>query len=46
MFELFVVDFTDLVVCGELCGGSDVVVFSVVCCVVVGASQSIRKTCE
>jgi hypothetical protein len=46
MFELFVVDFSETGVCGELCGASDVVIFSVVCSVVIGASQSIRKTCE
>jgi hypothetical protein len=33
-------------VCGELCGASYVVIFSVVCSVVIGASQTIRKTCE
>ena len=46
MFELFVVYFSETGVCGELCGASDVVIFSVVCSVVIGASQSIRKTCE
>jgi chromate transport protein ChrA len=46
MFELFVVDFSETGVCGELCGAVDVVIFSVVCSVVIGASQSIRKTCE
>ena len=46
MFELCVVDFSETSVCGELCGTSDVVIFSVVCFVVIGASQTIRKTCE
>ena len=46
MFELFVVDFSETGVCGELCGASDVVIFSVVCSVVIGASQTIRTTCE
>jgi hypothetical protein len=46
MFELIVVDFSETGVCGELCGASDVVIFSVVCSVVIGASQTIRKTCE
>jgi hypothetical protein len=46
MFELLVVDFSETGVCGELCGASDVVIFSVVCSVVIGASQAIRKTCE
>jgi hypothetical protein len=45
-FELFVVVFSETSVCGELCGVSDIVIFSVVCSVVIGASQSIRKTCE
>jgi hypothetical protein len=46
MFELLVVDFSETGVCGELCGPSDVSIFSVVCSVVIGASQTIRKTCE
>jgi hypothetical protein len=46
MFELIVVDFSETDVCGELCGASDVSIFSVVCSVVIGASQTIRKTCE
>jgi hypothetical protein len=46
MFELCVVDFSETSVCGELCGASDVFIFSVVCFVVIGASQSIRKACE
>jgi hypothetical protein len=46
MFELIVVDFSETGVCGELCGASDVSVFSVFCSVVIGASQTIRKTCE
>ena len=46
MFELFVVDFSEKGVCEELCGASDVFIFSIVCSVVIGASQSIRKTCE
>ena len=46
MFELCVVDFLDASVYGELCGASDVSIFSVVCSVVIGASQTIRKTCE
>jgi hypothetical protein len=46
MFELFVVDFSETGVCEELCGASDVFIFSLVCSVVIGASQSIRKTCE
>jgi hypothetical protein len=46
MFELFVVDFSQTGVCEELCGASDVSLYSVVCFVVIGVSQSIRKTCE
>jgi hypothetical protein len=46
MFELFVVDFSGTGGCGELCGASYVVIFSVVCSVVIGASQTIRNTCE
>jgi hypothetical protein len=46
MFELLVVDFSETGVCGELCGASDVSIFSVVSSVVIGASQTIRKTCE
>jgi hypothetical protein len=46
MFELFVVDFSETDVCVELCGASDVGIVSVVCFVVIGASQTIRKTCE
>jgi hypothetical protein len=46
MFELIVVDFSETGVCGELCGASDVVIFSAVCSVVIGESQSIRKACE
>jgi hypothetical protein len=46
MFELCVVDFSDASVYGELCGASDVSIFSVVCSVVIGASQTIRKNCE
>ena len=46
MFELLVVEFSETGVCGELCGASDVVIFSVVCSVVIGASQTIRITCE
>jgi hypothetical protein len=46
MFELCVVDFPDASVYGELCGASDVSIFLVVCSVVIGASQTIRKTCE
>ena len=46
MFELFVVDFSETGVCGELCGASDVSIFSVVSSGVFGASQTIRKTCE
>ena len=46
MFELCVVDFFETGVCGELCGASDGVIFSVVCSVVIGASQTIRKACE
>jgi hypothetical protein len=46
MFELCVVDFSETSVCGELCGASYVFIVSVVCFVVIGASQSIRKTCE
>jgi hypothetical protein len=30
MFELIVVDFSETGVCGELCGASDVFIFSVV----------------
>jgi hypothetical protein len=41
-----VVDFSETGVCGELCGASYVVIFLVVCFVVIGASQTIRKTCE
>jgi hypothetical protein len=33
MFELLVVDFSETDVCGELCGASYVVIFSVVCSV-------------
>jgi hypothetical protein len=32
------VDFSETGVCGELCGASDVSIFSVVCSVVIGAS--------
>jgi hypothetical protein len=46
MLELSVVDFSKTGVCGELCGASDVFIFSVVCSVVIGVSHSIRKTCE
>jgi hypothetical protein len=46
MFELLVVDFSETGVCEELCGASDVVIVLVVCSVVIGASQTIRKTCE
>jgi hypothetical protein len=46
MFELLVVHFSETGVCGELSGASDVSIFSVVCSVVIGASQTIRKTCE
>jgi hypothetical protein len=46
IFELFVVDFSKTDVCGELCGASYVVIFSVFCFVVIGASQTIRKPCE
>jgi hypothetical protein len=46
MLELLVVDFSDTGVCGELFGASDVSIFSVVCSVVIGASQTIRKTFE
>jgi hypothetical protein len=46
MFELIVVDFSETGICGELCGASDVVIFSLVCSIVIGASQTIRKTCE
>ena len=46
MLELIVVDFSERGVCEELCGASDVSIFSVVCSVVIGASQTIRKTCE
>jgi hypothetical protein len=46
MFELIVVDFSETGVCGELCGASDVVIVLVVCSVVIGASHTIRKTCE
>jgi hypothetical protein len=46
MFELLVVDFSETGVCGKLCGASYVVILSVVCSVVIGASQTIRKTCE
>jgi hypothetical protein len=45
-FELLVVDFSETSVCGELCVASDVVIFSFVCSVVIGVSQTIRKTCE
>jgi hypothetical protein len=41
-----VVDFSGTGGCGELCGASYVVIFSVVCSVVIGASQTIRNTCE
>jgi hypothetical protein len=46
MFELIVVDFSETGVCEELGGASDVVIVLVVCSVVIGASQAIRKTCE
>jgi hypothetical protein len=46
MLELIVVDFSETGVCGELCGASAVSLFSVVCSVVIGASQTIRKICE
>jgi hypothetical protein len=46
MFELLVVDLSETGVCWELCGVSDDVIFFVVCSVIIGASQSIRKTCE
>ena len=46
MFELLVVDFSETGACGDLCGASYVVIFSVVCSVVIGESQTIRKTCE
>jgi hypothetical protein len=41
-----VVEFSEIGVCEEVCGASDVFIFSVVCSVVIGASQSIRKTCD
>jgi hypothetical protein len=41
-----VVDFSETGICGELCGASDVVIILVVCSVVIGASHTIRKTCE
>jgi hypothetical protein len=46
MLELLVVDFSETGVRGELCGASDVFIFSVVCSVVIGASHTICKTCE
>ena len=46
MLELIVFDFSETGVCGELSGESDVSIFSVVCSLVIGASQTIRKTCE